>query len=280
MFLNILHFINERFSLKATLPLAGILWAAPLSLTHWQISDAIVGYITVFLGLLCLRASDDIFSIQVDRLTHPERGLVSGEIDAIQLQRSVWGMLVFILIINTIWGSLPVLLGLTIYYWLFFHFKHKLPLLIRPFFSNLAFGAIAVYASYLVTNSLSYAHLIFVLFTWLSVVAHEYAHSIDENDVDTPGLLTYSQQLGARGAALLSLGVYLTASLLGFIFWFIAGRLLLFLIILILTTIHIMFLELKLIQKPTSNNAKPFYIYGFTFFLLPSLGLIILKMFR
>jgi hypothetical protein len=46
-------------------------------------------------------------------------------------------------------------------------------------------------------------------------------------------------------------------------------------LLLVITTAHLGFLGTRLIREPAYKNAKPFYVAGFTFFLLPLAGLII-----
>jgi len=260
--MNIWYFITERFNFKATLPLFTILWAASLSLTHWQIVSAIVLYISIFIGFFCLRATDDIQSIKVDRITHPERGLVSGRINSAQLTQAIWLMITLIIFVNYFWGNVLAIIFIVFYYILFFSFKNKLPVLLKPFLSSFAFGYIVIYTSYVVNSYISSAQVLLGLFIWVSVIAHEYAHSVDADN-------------RAQFFALISLIGYLLACILGSIFWLIANQPPLFIIILMLSTLYILFLEIQLIKKPSSEQAVKFYINGFLFFLLPCLGLII-----
>ena len=265
----------ERFNFKATLPIFSILWAAPLSLTHWEIVPAIVLYLSIFIGFFCLRAVDDINSIEVDRISHPERGLVSGRIDSAKLTQAVWLMIAFIVLINYFLGNVLAIIVIVLYYSLFFRFENKLPLLLKPFLSNIAFGYIAIYSSYVVEGYISSAQVLLALFLWVSVIAHDYAHSLHADNIDTQGIQTYSKRLGARTSAIVSLIGYLVACILGAIFWLIANQPALFLIMLVLSTLYILYLEIQLIKKPSSERAVKFYINGFLFFLLPCLGLII-----
>ncbi len=260
--MNSWYFITERFNLKATLPLFTILWAASLSLSYWEMVPAIVLYISIFIGFFCLRAADDINSIEVDRITHPERGLVSGDINSAKLTQAIWFMIALIMLVNYFWGDVLAIIVIVFYYILFFRFKHKLPLFLKPFLSSLAFGYIAIYTSYVVDSYISSAHVLLGLFIWVSVISHEYAHSIDADNK-------------AQIFAIISLIGYLLACILGSIFWLIAKQPLLFIILLMLSTLYILYLEIQLIKKPSSEQAVKFYINGFLFFLLPCLGLII-----
>lgn len=274
--MDLWNFIKERFPIRVSLPLVVIICTAPLSHIKISIVNIVLVNITIFLGLLCLRIVDDVMSIDVDRVMHPDRGLPSGKIRLSNLRSFMTVIVLIILIINYFWGQFSGIAIMTIYYGLFFKFKYKIPLLIRPFFSNMIFFGIPGYVYYVESSQISYVHMLLGLFIWLTVVAHEFAHSVHGDKENTQlGILTYSKILGARGSALLSLLFFFMASIVGFIFWFNANKPKLFFIMLLITGFHIGYLEFNLIKEPVQKKANPFYIYGFTFFLLPCMGLII-----
>jgi len=189
-------------------------------------------------------------------------------------------MIAFIALINYFGGNVLAIIVIIFYYSFFFRFEHKLPLLFIPFLSNVAFGYIPLYISYTVENHISLAQILLALFLWISVIAHDYAHSVHADSLDTQGIQTYSKQLGARTSAIVSLIGYLIACILGTIFWLIAKQPPLFFTMLMLSALYILYLEIQLIKKPSSEQAIKFYISGFLFFLLPCLGLIIDQILR
>ena len=97
MITNLGQFIRERFTLKVSVALSCILFIAPLSLTNFKYVDIWHGFFSTFSFLLILRIFDDISDRQVDRITHPERGLVSGRINVKKLKYMavIIGSLVF-----------------------------------------------------------------------------------------------------------------------------------------------------------------------------------------
>ncbi len=273
--MNAWKFITERFPLKVTLPLVAILCLGPLSLVSFHFSDGLMLFASIFLGLLSLRMADDLASMAMDRLTHPNRGLPSARIDAAKLKRALILLVVLVVSINLVIGAWGATLMITSFYVLYFLLFKKLPVLYKPFFSNLIFCCIPLYIADAILHKLTLAHLLLGLFSYLSVVAHEYAHSVHGGDDPPPKIATYATLIGARPSAMLSLLLFSVAAIFGFIFWHASGRPLFFMISLMAVIIHIIYLEFRLIREPASRTARPFYIYGFTFFLIPYAGLVL-----
>jgi 4-hydroxybenzoate polyprenyltransferase len=271
--MNTSKFIAERFPLKASLPLTAALCAGPLSLLQFHWTDAIITFTMVFIIFLCLRITDDLASIHIDRLTHPTRGLPSGRIDAAKLKRYLLILIAAAAAISASGAFLISTLLIIVYYSLYFALFKKIPILVRPFLSNLIFFGLPAYIAQIISPQFSSPHLFLGLFAYASVIAHEYAHNVHSPDQTPSDEKTYVDLLGPRGLALLSFLVFALAALSGFAFWYASDQPPLFFIVLCLTTIQIFYLQVKLINQPVAHKAHPFYIYGFTFFLLPFIAL-------
>ena len=111
------------------------------------------------------------------------------------------------------------------------------------------------------------------LFMWTAAVAHDIAHSVHE-DMTAGGV---EAPQGARYRAFLALALFILSALLGLLFWREGGRPLLFLALLVISFIYLMHLCIKLVTEPSARNAERFYVPGFAFFIIPSLGLIVDK---
>ena len=281
VFTNLSVFIRERFPLKVTLPLSAILCAAPLSFTPCRAAHVAVGCVSVFLALLCLRIADDLSSLEADRLTHPDRGLPSGRINATSLGHALCVLVALLLAVNS--SSLHrvvLLLATTAFYGLFNANRQRIGVLPRPLFSNIVFAGIPLYVCYLGRANPNLPHLLYGLFVWISAVAHEYAHNAHGPGEGVAGIKDYSAVLGARGTAIAATFGFAAAAVTGSLFWATCGQPPVFAVMLTATFIHIMYLGAKSIRHPVAANAQPFYICGFTFFLIPSIGLIVDCMLR
>jgi 4-hydroxybenzoate polyprenyltransferase len=268
-------FVKERFPLPVTLPLTLILFAGPASLSPPGLWEAIFGWASTFLALLCLRIADDLASLQIDTVAHPERGLQSGRIKAASLKAFVAVSLgAMVLWQSTSQAFLLVVATITFYILFFKGFKERLPLLMRPFFSNVIFAVIPCYAG-LVSGNLRISQLFLAGFVWLAAVAHEWAHNVHGSGEVGLGLADYVEAIGGRPSAAVALALFASAAFFALLAWIRMAKPWVFGMLLVITTVHVGFLGVKLIKKPEYKNAKPFYVAGFTFFLLPLAGLII-----
>lgn len=273
--MNTWRFITERFPLKATLPLTAILALGPMSSTSFTIKDGMIIFTTLFFTLLAVRMADDLASIDNDRTTHPDRGLPSGRINAARLTCSMASVATMVVVVNLFGGHFRDALFLAGYYSLYFFSIKRSPLLIKPFLSNVVFCWIPLYIADTLLNRFSLEHVMLGLFAYGSVIAHEYAHSVHAEDEGSVHLKTYSSLLGSRWSAVLSGLMYTAAGTMGFMYWFLAGRPLFFLLILLATSVQILYLEIQLIREPAVRTARRFYVAGYGFFLFPYLGLIL-----
>jgi len=106
-------------------------------------------------------------------------------------------------------------------------------------------------------------------------VAHEWAHNVHGPGEAGLGLAGYSKVMGARPSAAVALALYLAAALGGGGAWLALGRPPAFGLLLLLTSLYVGWLGSKLIREPVYARAKPFYVSGFAFFLLPLAGLLV-----
>jgi hypothetical protein len=279
MLKNLTLFIKERFPLRVTLSITIILFGAPFSFMGRGVFKTFSGGLSVFLALFCLRMADDLSDLELDRHYHPERGLSSGLINPDHLKKIILIAIGMILLFNIwAWRPLAMVTGVVLYYVFYFKkLKRRFAIILRPFFSNLIFGIIPVYAFFLSGSVIPGCGLL-VCFIYIAAVAHEWSHSVHESEEGIPSIVNYSQVMGAGRSAIMGLILFGLSSLLGWLFWLKIGRSVLFGLFLMGTSLHILLLGIRLIKNPTSRNARPFYIFGFTFFLLPLAGLLIEKL--
>jgi 4-hydroxybenzoate polyprenyltransferase len=269
------QFILERFPLKITVPLSAILFAAPFSVASFDIPKVLFGVINVFGFLLLLRMQDDLDDIEVDSILHPERGLVKGYINANKLRAMVAIGAGALLAVNSGGPWFLLVLAMTLVYGVFYSIKPWIPLPLSPLLTNAVFFFIPVYAGVVAEGIPTWTHVLLGLFVWSSVVAHDFAHSVHGLDEAPDSVRTFSTVLGNRGSAFIALGAFVLAGLLGMLFSASNDKPLWFSVFLMLTFLQILWMGIRLARFPTVRNARPFYIFGFVFFLLPLLGLIV-----
>ncbi len=263
----------ERFAPTVTLPLSFILVAAASKFSDLSNKEFFTAWISAFCILFILRAVDDLTDIHVDKTCHPERLLVSGKINQRKFINALLftGGLVFCLNFRE---KVPLFItGLMLLYALIFYYKSTIPAVFRIPLINVIFLILPIYVG--VTGySTSWTPLILLgLFIWISTIAHDIAHSIHERTaviVDTSSLLINANP---RQGALLATTMFMIAAGVGFLFWWCIGQPLLFIMLLGTTLAQVFYLSIKLIRNPHFATARPFYIYGFTFFLIPLIGL-------
>ncbi len=275
MRLAIVEFIKERFQPKATVLISIILFSAPFLTVTRNSTNYFSGVMTTFIILLTIRIADDLTSLDEDKSHHPQRGLVSGRIDRKALIWSLSYLGVFICILNLSAKQIGILTFIFIYYALFFFFRTKTSLLLKPFFSNAIFLVLPFYAtgSHILNEN---PRILFLgLFLWAGAIAHEYSHNVHDLEEKTEYEKTYSTLLGPRNAAILSLILFLSSFLFGVLFWYFTGKSYFFICTLVLLTLHMLYHYQKIIKKPCDKNAQPFYIFGFTYFLLPLCAFIV-----
>lgn len=275
MFTDLLQFTRERFPLKVVVPLSAVLFAAPGSLARIAVPEAAFGFFNTVLFLLLLRMQDDLSDMHVDRITHPERGLVSGRINPRNVRKGMLIGIGLILALNLSAHLFLPVFAMTLGYVIFYALKERIALPLHPILVNVLFFFIPLYACFIATGRVEWPYILLGLFIWTAVIAHDFAHSVHGPDESPAEVPTVSKILGPRGSAVTALCTFVVAGLIGCFFWNESGRPVLFIIFLAGTFLAILFLGIRLIRDPVVPKAKPFYIFGFVFFLLPLLGLIV-----
>ena len=278
MFKDLSCFIRERFCLKATVPLALILFGAPAGLVGIGWREAAVGSISSFLALLILRIVDDISDIKTDTIVSPERGLVSGEIDVNKLKKGALLCAFLILFLNYTFSAFLTVLSIVVFYVIFYSLKRNIPYVLHPLFVNVIFPMIPLYVGML-KDGVDMALILLAFFLWTAVIAHDYGHSVHGPSENVEGVQSFSNSLGSGKSATLAVLAFVCSSLAGFLFWSQSGLGLLFPIALACTSILIAKNSVKLLKDPVKATARKFYISGFVYFLVPLIAVVVEKAF-
>ena len=304
MLTDLWRFMRERFPPLLCLPLAALLWLAAPWHRH---GGELPGTLAVFCALLALRMADDINSLAQDRRTKPQRSLCRGEIGVTHLriwigvlllaaawllfnppgifpggalrQRLADGFTMLTLAppnlyrpaeSSPFWAQPePWLLALGISgYAAYFLCKKRLPVLLRPFVSNVAFMLLPLFAAgpFLTTG------LLLGLFCWFGAVGHEFAHNVRTAQERVAAVdADYVDLLGSRGVLLLAASLYLLAlGCAGLLSWAGLSRGV-FIWFVCTPALWLAVLFARLWQRPGLQRAASFYVAGFVFFLLPLL---------
>jgi len=270
---DVLIYAKERSPLAFTLVLSGVLFSSGFSSLDFPFLLFLQGWSTLFLLLFMIRLSDDICDIPIDTITHPQRVLCSGAVSLTNINRFRILAVVLMLALNianptALLLVLTSILALGIFFWL----KPKLPTLVHVTLLNFSLVVYPVYCGLLLEGAITSFHLGMGLFIFLGALAHDLSHSLLDTRTTAPETLNPINRINQTFLAWLSLVLYLVSGAFGLSLiynhwtgWGFTGCLAL--------TIGIMFyLEARLIHHPSAETAKPFYIFGFLFFLLPIVG--------
>jgi hypothetical protein len=154
-----------------------------------------------------------------------------------------------------------------------FYYKDAMPNLMRIPLINIIFLFLPVYVGVTGSSPAWIPLILLGFFIWLSTIAHDISHSIQESTEGSDHASHSLTTVNPRLAALVSTLIFLSAAGVGFLFWWYIGRPLIFIILLCSTLGQIFYLSVKLIQNPALSTARPFYVHGFTFFLVPLSGM-------
>lgn len=269
----VLIYAKERSPLLFTATLSLLLFSA--GLRDFSIAPLlfISGWLSMFIFLFMLRLSDDICDIPIDTITHPERALCSGlsPLRSMNTFRLLASGLFLLLQINH-----PYALGFSLLtllcFGLFFKLKPGLHPLVHTTVLNFSLSIFPVYSGLLLYGEISAFHLLMGAFFWLGGLAHDYSHCLlDTRDSDMTSLNPINR-IDQGLLAKLSLVLFLASGALGIALSYSNGSHWGFLSCLTLMLLLMIHLEYKLIRQPCLETAKPFYIFGFLFFLVPVLG--------
>jgi hypothetical protein len=267
------RFVAERFPPRATVPIAGLLYAAPASLAHPGPLDATVGALATALGLLCLRIADDLEDLERDRVLHPGRGLVSGRIDPASLRDAnlTLGAMLIVLESSSLWRLVFCLGGLA-FYRAWFRWRPRVHVVARPFFSNLVFPAAVLHGAGLAGWRLA---LPLALQAWFTAVAHEFAHNVRSAEEESPLGPGYARALGARGTVAVSVVLFAAATLAAGVLWVRLGQPRTFLLVLLASSAGLGVFLVRLAFEPGPRQSRSLYRVGILFGLMPAAGLLL-----
>ena len=266
-------FVRERFPPWATVPIAGLLYAAPASLGRPPPRDVAEGALATFLGLLCLRIADDLADLERDRVLHPQRGLCAGRIDPARLFAANVALGATLVALESTSGwRLGLFLGGCAFYRAWLRRRARVHPVARPFLSNGAFPLAVLHGA---GPDAWRPALLLGLFAWLAAVAHEFAHNVRTPEEDGPLGPGYAQALGARGTAVLGAGLFATAALVAVLLWLVLGRPWVFGGALLGAAAGMAFLLARLLRDRGSVSARSVYRAGIVFALIPALGLLV-----
>jgi 4-hydroxybenzoate polyprenyltransferase len=261
----VLAFVSERFAPLVSIPMALALASGAADEGNaWRLARLTVA---VWLALLAARAMDDIADLELDRVRKPERGLAAGRIDPKDL---AWGAVVCLLLASCALGARPswAMLGFAaciVSSTLYYSMRERLRPSLRPLWLNAPFFALPLWWP-LEAGRVTPIAIAIAAFTWLSVVGHDYAHSIE---VDASA--GDSEWRAARLQTGVGATLYLVALILGGWIGFQPGERA-FLVTLGAMGIWVAVLLVPLLRAPTSRAAGRLYVPGGLFYLVPLLG--------
>ncbi|MDW6004195.1 UbiA family prenyltransferase [Vibrio mangrovi] len=276
LFMAIYQYTQERSPLTVLLFIAAILTTSVMP----AIPSYPLVFTTVIMGCLILftfRITDDIADLPIDKLAHPTRFLCRHEQNIRQLKRcreialAVIGV-VSLVITENLQLTVEFLLAMFAVWSLFFSIKVKLPTLLHALILNATIAILPVYAGLITAGEINQFHILMAVFFWSGGFAHDLSHSIVDRKVTPAEQLKPLHQIDQKGLAILSCIAFLACTFSGSVL-FLTGHVgSLFIVVLILNTLYMFYLEHRLIRRPCQETAHPFYIFGFLFFLLPALA--------
>lgn len=268
------RFVAERFSPRATIPIAGLIYAAPASLGRPGPLDIVAGPLATALGLLCLRIADDLEDLERDRALHPGRGLVCGRIDPARLRDAnlAVGAMLVVLEVTSLWRLAFWLGGLVFYRSWYRSWRPHVHAVARPFLSNLVFPAAVLHGA---GPAGWRTALPLALHAWLAAAAHEFAHNVRSPEEESPLGPGYARALGARGTSALSVALFTAAALALVVLWEGLGQPRSFLLVLMATVAGLAFFLARLSGEPGPRQSRSLYRAGILFGLMPGVGLLL-----
>lgn len=268
------RYLRERCPVAVLVPLSLVLFIAGIRHLPVNPADALRGWLTMGLCLLLLRLSDDLADREIDRLTHPDRLTCSADPTALKaLKRArIWMLLGAIALQLPDYHLLLPLLVASAFYGIFFGIKRRFSPLLQPVVLNSALGLFPIYGELLLHGHTSPFGLLLGLFFWLGALAHDYAHCVMDIREQDAARLNPINRTPPRLLAVISLCLFTASGIVGLVLYCLHYTGHLFLGVLAVCTLVIAYLEIRLLRAPKAPNARPFYWWGFLFFLLPALA--------
>lgn len=272
--MTLLYYMRERSPLWLILVLSFVLFFAGLPSPPVDGWTALQGWVSASLLLLLARISDDMADVPIDQMTSPTRLLCRADMGTLRHMRWWQLGLVGLLLILQLPSIYPLVFILSVMaiYGGFFAFKHRFPIIAQTVVVNGTLALFPVYGELLLTGRIGGSGLLMGLFFWLGALAHEYSHSLLEVSGEDPTRLNPINRLNQRYLAIGSLILFTLSGLVGLILHGLQYTRPVFLLVLLGCMVIMVYLEIPLIRKPGRTTAKPFYWFGYAFFLLPALG--------
>ncbi len=256
-------FVGERFPLYVSVPMAVSVTAVGAERASWLTLVLTAGSVWWF--LLGARLLDDLVDLELDKLRRPRRGLVTGHISASRLKPAVAYAWLFsgLPLVPLGWSSLALLAACAAWTRGYYAIRSSLPGVVKPFFLNAPFAALALLAP-LATGRVHGAEWLLAAFLWLGVVGHDFVHSIED------GVAT-SNALRPRNQATLGTTCYLAALGAALAFVALSGDAY-FALALVAVSCPMAWLLASLARLPCEQRSQRTYVPGGLVFILPLLS--------
>jgi 4-hydroxybenzoate polyprenyltransferase len=264
------RYAEERSPFPLVLVLALLMYAPGFQAWPPALSF-LAGLASMALFLFLIRLSDDICDIPIDRVTHPDRLLSRGALDLQALNRfRLAAAIVALALLAGRWPALLYLGLVWIVFAIFFRLKPKLPTLVHVALLNGSLFVFPTFAGFLESGWPSAGQILLGLFFWSGGFAHDLAHSLMDTHGRDPQLLNPINRIDQRALAQLSLVVFCASAGIGVLLYELQLVSRAFVVCLALMALIMAWLEVRLIRRPAADNAKPFYTFGFLYFLAPA----------
>lgn len=268
------QYMRERSPIWLIVVLSFVLFFAGLPGPPVDKWAALQGWLSASLLLLLARLSDDMADVPIDQMTHPTRFLCqSGRGTLRQMRWGQWGLVALLVILQlpSVCTLLFILSAVAIY-GSFFAFKHRFPIIAQTVVVNSTLALFPLYGELSLTGQITRFGLLMGLFFWLGALAHEYSHSLLEKGDEDPTQLNPINYLNQQYLAIGSMILFALSASVGVLLYGLHYTGPVFLWVLLGCMVVTVYLEIPLIRKPSHATAKPFYWFGYAFFLLPALG--------
>ncbi|WP_428240146.1 UbiA family prenyltransferase [Gynuella sp.] len=255
--------------------------AVTLSISVLDDCDSVLSisalFISATLFLFLIRLSDDICDLPIDRVAHPERLLCRDQNNLRKLKqfRLLTIPLIFFITLPTAKDTVLTavfLLSVLLVCWLFFVYKPKLPTLVHTFLLNGSLTLPPLHSSLLIKGYIDTFAMYMAIYLWLGSFAHDLSHSLVDVRQTSIKKIKPLNRISQTGLAILSLVSFSACAATGVLMYEKKFAEPAFLILLLINFFIMFYLEFLLIKKPDHSTSKPFYIFGFVFFLSPVLA--------
>lgn len=273
MLRDILIYQRERSPLPFVILLATLMFCAGLRNFDVEVSNLLIGALTMSVFLLFIRLGDDIADIDIDRHTHPHRALCDGRARLRHMQ--YFKVLMVLVMVLLQWGRpdcSAVIVMAVLLSWAFFQQKAHVSAWTNVVLLNASLVLFPMYAGLLLHGEISIFHWLMAAFFWAGGIAHDLSHCILDDKGHVDGVINPINRIPAAVLAKASLAMFGVSAVLGATLFLLGWAGFWFGLMLTVMFVLILWLEYRLIRRPCARTAKPFYTLGFGFFLLPVVG--------